>query len=128
MIEGADKFYQQIADEIALSISEPWVLAKIEAVFHPGNSEYLGDYFLPSGQAMGFEVTLPAIRAFRELRRKFKGSGQSVWGQATFELEASGKFKMAWGYENCDENGDTIWNEDEWKRRHQERERRLGFQ
>jgi len=35
---------------------------------------------------------------------------------------------MKWGYENCDENGDTIWNEENWRRRQEERQQRLSHQ
>lgn len=48
-----------------------------------------------------------------------------MWGQVTFEIEADGTFEMQFGYENCDGNGDTIFDEEEYVRRVQERMKRL---
>jgi hypothetical protein len=72
-----------------------------------------------------FGTIVRGERAFRELRRKFKETGKPLWGQASFELHSDGKFKMKWGYDNCDENGDTIFNEEEELKRSEERRKRL---
>ena len=129
MIAGIESIYQRIADSIVDGIHEPWSSAKIEAVFYPNSSDYTGEFLATTGKSKGLEVTKEHCRAFSELRRKFKEeAGQPVWGQACFEPQSDGKFNMNWGYENCDKNGDTIWDADECSRRHEERRLRLNRQ
>lgn len=48
-----------------------------------------------------------------------------MWGQAVFELQPDGKFKMNFGYENCDKSGDTHFDEEAELRRFRERQKRL---
>jgi len=128
MIEGLEAIYERIADAIVSAIPDQWNSARIDAVFYSDSSEYTGEYLTDSGIQKDFAVALESTRAFRELRRKFKEAGQPLWGQASFELNADGKFKMKWGYENCDENGDTVWDEAEWHRHQEERRQRLSQQ
>lgn len=126
MIEGIEEIYQRIAGALVDVLPDKWRVARIQAVFFPESSEYHGEYVTESGEEQDCEVTMEASRAFRDLRRKFKDAGQPLWGQAHFELFPTGKFNMKWGYENCDKNGDTIWNEDEWHRQLEERRNRLS--
>lgn len=126
MIEGIERFYQQIADSIQDAIPEEWDAAKMEAIFFPGSSTYFGEYVRKAdGKARDFPTSPAAESAFREIRRGFKKAGKKAWGQATFELYPDGRFNMAWGYENCNENGDTRFDEKEEMRRHEARRKRL---
>ncbi|WP_158264980.1 immunity protein YezG family protein [Blastopirellula marina] len=125
MIDGIEAIYQRIADGVVEQLPEDWKSARVDAVFYPESSEYVGEYETPSGKCLDFGVTREVGRAFRELRRKFQESGKSLWGQAAFELHSDGKFAMKWGYDNCDENGNTIWDEQAWHRRQEERRLRL---
>jgi len=126
MIEGIEGLYQQIADSIVEAIHEPWSVAKVEAIFYPDSITFEAEYVRQAGGLASFATTLGGDRAFRELRKKFKEAGQPVWGQACFELRADGSFDMKWGYDNCDDNGDTIFDEVEWSRRHDERHKRIA--
>ncbi len=126
MIHGIEEFYHVIADSISDAIREPWSLAKVEAIFFPDSITFEAEYTSVTGKIRSFATSLASDRAFRELRRRFKDAKQPVWGQALFELHPDGKFTMKWGYENCDENGDTIWDEKAWSQRHDERHRRLS--
>lgn len=125
MVEGIEQLYQQIADSIVEAIPEPWTEGKVEAIFYQGVIDFEAEYRTPEGKVKGFVTQKSGDRAFRELRRKFKEAGHPVWGQACFELKPDGKFNMKWGYENCDANGNTIFNETAWSRRHEERRVRL---
>jgi hypothetical protein len=121
MIDGIEALYQQIADSIVEAIPEPWITARVEAIFFADSITFETEYTREAGGLTSFATLLHGDRAFRELRRKFKEAGQPVWGQACFALNADGKFNMTLGYDNCDENGNTVFNETEWKRRHDER-------
>ena len=44
----------------------------------------------------------------------------------SFELQSEGEFKMTWGYENCDENGDTRFDEEEYMRLDEQRRQRAN--
>lgn len=125
MIEGIETYYQRIADGIVDGIPEDWRHARVEVVFYSECSDYDGEYTTDDGKERSFEVSDDACLAFRQLRKKFNESGKRVWGQATFELNADGSFNMKWGYDNCEENGDTIWDADEWSRKQNERRSRL---
>jgi hypothetical protein len=125
MIEGIEELYQIIADKTAEAIPPPWTLARIEAVFFSDSIDFFGEYWPAQGNPRSLKVVRDVTRAFESARQKFKEAGQKAWGQATFELHSDGKFNMKWGYENCDENGDTIWNADEWQRHQDERRKRL---
>ena len=51
-----------------------------------------------------------------------------MWGRACFELRPDGTFKVTWGYEGCDENGDLPFDEEGEMRRFEERRERLTEQ
>jgi hypothetical protein len=125
MIEGLEQLYQQIADEIVASITEPWSSVKLVAIFFSDSIAFETEYMKNAGGLNSFEVSLDCIRALIHLRRKFKEAGQPVWGEAIFELHADGKFNMKWGYENCDENGDTVMSDEDWLKRHDEHRLRI---
>lgn len=126
MIDGIEPLYQVIAESIQQAIPEEWSTAVMEVIFHPQHSIYIGEYTRKAdGIPRDFGTSQNANRAFREIRRKFKEAGKPLWGRAWFELHPDGKFNMKWGYDNCDENGDTPFNEEEEVKRHEERRIRL---
>ncbi len=126
MISGIEPLYQQIAESIQEAIPEEWATAKMEAIFYPGSSTYFGEYTrLADGRLRDFGTSRSGEQAFREIRKKFKEAGKKPWGQVAFELHSDGRFNMKLGYDGCDENGDTIFNEEEERKRHEERRNRL---
>ena len=126
MIEGIERINQQIAESIQEAIPEEWDTAKMEVIFFPGSSTYLGEYTRKAdGKARGFATTRSGERAFRELRKKFREAGKPVWGKACFQIQSSGKFNLQFGYEDCDENGNVLFNEEEELRKAEERHKRL---
>lgn len=126
MIEEIEELYQQIAESMESAIPEEWASAKFEAIFYAGSSTYEAEYVRKcDGVARSFQPSDEGDSAFRKLRKMFKQAGQPQWGQACFELWPNGKFDMKWGYENCDENGDTRFDEQQELRRHEERRKRL---
>ena len=126
MTEGIEESYANIADAIVTAVPEPWTEAKVEAIFFADSIDFEAEYKSEAGKDRSFAVSMAGTRAFRELRRRFKDAGQPVWGQACFVLRANGKFSMKWGYDNCDENGDTVFSAEEWHKRHEERRQRLS--
>lgn len=129
MIESIEAYYQIIGDAIEEAISDEWTTAIMEGIFYPDSSTYFGEYIRKAdNKSVDFGTPRNAERAFRDLRKKFKESGSKVWGRATFELHSDGRFNMKWGYENSDENGDTIFNENDEIKRHEERRQRLASQ
>jgi hypothetical protein len=126
MIEGIEQLYQAIAESIEQAIPDDWTTARMEAVFYPGSSDYVGEYIRKAdGKVRAFSTGRLGERAFREIRKKFKEAGKPLWGQAIFELHSDGKFNMKWGYDDVDENGDTTFNENEYLNRNEERRKRL---
>lgn len=126
MLSNVEAFYERIANAIVDNLHDEWQNATVTAIFYSDSITWEAEYRTMTGELRSFEVSMELIRAFRELRGKFKEAGQSVWGQASFELDSDGKFNMKWCYDNCDENGDTIWNEEDWHRRQGERKNRLS--
>jgi hypothetical protein len=126
MIDGIESLFQMIAESIQDAIPENWDTATMDVIFYPGSSIYLGEYTRKAdGAPRSFGTTKSGERAFRELRNKFKESGKQLWGQAYFELHSDGKFDMKWGYDDCDENGDTRFDEEKEFKRNEERFKRL---
>ena len=125
MIEGIETLYQQIADSTEDAIPEPWSVATVEAIFYSDSIDFEAEYTRETGGVGSFATTLEGDRAFRSLRKQFKEAGHPVWGQARFELRADGKFDMTFGYDDCDENGDTIFDAEKWHQRQEERRKRL---
>lgn len=125
MIPNIEASYQRIANAIVNALPDGWQSATATAIFYSESSTYESEFLTMDGKLRSFDVSMELTRAFEELREKFKDAGKPVWGEASFELDSSGKFKTKWGYDNCDENGDTIWNEEEWSRRAEERRIRL---
>jgi len=126
MIDGIEPLYLVIAESIPQAIPEEWSTATMEVIFYPHSSTYVGEYTRKAdGVPRDFETSHSAQRAFREIRKKFKEAGKPLWGRAWFELQPDGRFNMKWGYDNCDENGDTRFDKKEEFKRHEERHRRL---
>ncbi|MEW4565736.1 immunity protein YezG family protein [Bremerella sp. JC770] len=127
MIPNLEVSYQRIANGIVECIPYEWEDALVTAIVYPESISFEGEFRTTAGEIRSLSVSMELNRAFRELREKFEAAGQPLWGQATFVLDSRGKFEMKWGYENCDENGDTIWDADQWRRRQEERDKRLGL-
>lgn len=126
MIPEIESFYNRIAAAIVDAIAEPWLNASIEVTFYPESSSCSAEYRRPDGKLRSVGLQMDGVRAFRELRRKFKECGKPLWGQATFYIEPSGRFNMKWGYENLDENGNTRFDADEWHLKQEESRLRLN--
>jgi hypothetical protein len=126
MIPNIEVLYERIADAMISSIPEDWATARIVAIFYADSITWEPEFQPRTGGLKSFDVSMELTRAFEELRRKFKEAGKPVWGQAIFDLKPDGKFNMKWGYDNCDENGDTVWDEEEWLRRQEARRQRLS--
>jgi hypothetical protein len=125
MIEGIEEFYQEIAAALLERIPEDWTAANMEAIFYADGSTYFGEYQRAAdGKARDLDLG-NAPRTFRALRAKFAEAGQPLRGRARFELQSDGSFKMHWSYDNCDENGDTIFDADQARRESDEWFRRL---
>lgn len=125
MIEGVEDAIQRIADGAVEAVPCPWTSASIGAIFYADNSDYMGDFVTPEGGVGGFVLSMEMILAFGEIRDRLREAGKPVWGQARMELTPDGKFSLKWGYENCDADGNTIWDADAWTRRQEERQNRL---
>ena len=126
MIEGIELFYQQIAEAMIESIPEEWSSATFEAFFYPKSSSYEGEYTRKAdGVARDFPPASGGCRAFRQLRKKFKDAGKPLWGRASFVLQADGTFNMKWIYDDCDHEGNTLFNEERELWRREERRKRL---
>jgi len=126
MIEGLQPLYLQIAESIQGSIEDEWSEAKIDAIFYDGSITYFGEYKrVVDGKSRGFATQSSGERAFRQIRKLFKEAGKPLWGQATFLLYPDGRFNMKWGYDSCDSNGNTIFDEDAVLKLHEERQKRL---
>lgn len=126
MIDGIELLYQQIAESIEEAIPDEWTTARMEAAFFSESSKYMGEYTRESdGVARDFPTSFEAARAFREIRKRFKEAGKPLWGRAIFEMDSQGKFKMHWDYDNCDEEGNAIFDEEEELKKAEERHRRL---
>jgi len=126
MIEGIEHLYEQIAESIQDSIPEEWATAKMEAVFYPDGSQYLGEYTRKSdGVARNFTTDLGGERAFRELRKLFRNAEQPLWGRARFEMTSDGQFSMKWEYNDCDDEGYAKFDEEVELRNSEDRHRRL---
>ena len=121
MIDGIEPCYKQIAQSITDAISEAWTTAKVTAVFYSDSISFYAEYAREAdGVIRSFALDMPGTRAFRQVRRLFKDAGQPLWGKAHFVLEENGRFNMNWSYDNCDEHGDTLWDEEEWHRQQEE--------
>ena len=126
MIEGIEKYYQIIANAVNHSILEDWKAAKLDAIFYDGSITYHAEYTREEdGKLRSLVTTAESDRAFRDVRKLFKETGKPLWGQACFELEATGRFNMKFGYDNCDENGDTHFDSEVWLKQSEERHKRF---
>jgi hypothetical protein len=126
VIEGIESHFQRIADAMLVAIPEEWSVAEFHAIFFPDFSVYEAEYVRPSdGVARGFPMTSDGDRAIREIREAFRQAGHPLWGQIRFVLRSNGTFNAYWGYEKCDANGDTIWDEEAELARREARWRRL---
>lgn len=126
MVEGIEAFYQQIAESMIEAIPEEWSVASFEAIFFPEGSVYEAEYTRKlDGKVRGFQPASGGSRAFRQLRKKFKDAEKPLWGKARFELRPDGTFNMNWGYDDCDRDGNALFDEEQERRRHEARRIRL---
>jgi hypothetical protein len=129
MIDGIEDLYQAIAESMVQTIPEDWSTATFEAIFYPDGSVYEGEYTRKADDvARSFQPATGGSRAFRQLRQRFKDAGKPLWGKARFDLRADGSFNMTWGYEDCDEDGNTLFDQEQELRRHEARRIRLAKQ
>lgn len=126
MIKGIELFYQRIAESMIDGIPEEWSTASFEAAFFPDGPSFRAEYKGADGVTRGFQPEAGGIKAFKELRKRFKAAGRPPWGRACFELRANGSFDMKWGYEDCDRDGYAIFDPEAERRRDEERLKRLA--
>lgn len=126
MIEGIEAFYERLAQAVHDSLPEEWSAALYEATFFPDGSVYEAEYTRKlDGKARGFLPSSGGARTFRQLRKAFEDAGKPLWGKARFELWPDGTFKLHFDYENCDANGDALFDEDKEVERSEARHKRL---
>ncbi|AMV29544.1 hypothetical protein VT84_34435 [Gemmata sp. SH-PL17] len=127
MIDGLEPLFQQIAGSMQAAIPEDWDAAQFEAIFYADGSTYEAEYTRKAdGKAKSFQPSAGGSRAFRQLRERFRETGQPVWGRVSFELRSDGTFNVNWDYDNCDENGNKRFDEEGELRRHESRRNRLS--
>ena len=86
----------------------------VDATFYSDQIDFQNTYVPPGKtQPRDFFLDSAGRRAFRELRDLFKQSGKPLWCRASFQIDSAGKFKMNWGYDDCDENGFARFSEEE---------------
>jgi hypothetical protein len=126
MIEGIEGYYQAIATSMLGAIPEDWTAASFQAIFYPTGSVYEAEYVRKSdGRARSFQPGSGGGRAVGGERKTIQGTGNPLWGKARFDLSPDGSFTMTWGYDNCDTEGNTLFDADEELRRHEARRIRL---
>jgi hypothetical protein len=127
MIPGSEELFKTIAKSMIETIPEEWSSAQYDVIFFPDGSLYEAEYKRKAdGVSRGFSPASEGARAFRRLRQLFREMGKPLWGRATFTLHPRGKFNISWGYDDCDENGDALFNEEQELQRHEKRRRRLS--
>jgi hypothetical protein len=117
MIEGLEPLYQELADQAAMTLPDGWQKLRIEAVFYAEEEvDYWFGYIARDGNLGGLGITSELCEVLRGIRAKFHESNQPVFGQVVFSLTNDGKFSLDLGYDNCDENGDTIYSSEAYQR------------
>lgn len=125
MIDGLDSLYQQLAQSIHVAIKDDWISAQVDAIFYDESSSYFGEYVRKSDSALlSFATDFDGGSAIRQIRRKFSEAGKPLWGQFCFQLNPDGVFNVKFGYENCDNSGNTIFDAEEYQRQHDARRQR----
>lgn len=126
MIEGVEPLYREIAESMQEAIDDDWTNATMDAIFYSDGSEYFGEYTRRvDGKARDFATSTKGARAFRAWREAFREARQPLWGRARFELRPDGEFNVKLNYDNCDENGDTVFDAEQWRKEHDARHARL---
>jgi hypothetical protein len=127
MIPGIEPLYQEIAESMLASIPEEWSTATFDVLFFSHSTAFEAEYTRKAdGLARSFAPPRNGRRAFQRLRQLFKDAGKPLWGRATFELRPDGQFNIKWGYDNCDAQGNALFDEDEEVRRLEARQHRLS--
>lgn len=126
LIHGIDKVYQAIADGIVDEMPELWRSARIDVTFYDGLVDFDGEFVANDGVSRSFNVNVQDT--IFQLRRMFIEARQPLWGQFVFLLSSAGQFDVKWGYENIDENGNTVFDERTWLKNRRERISRLASQ
>src|SRR5262245_2593398 len=107
-------------------IPEEWSTAEYHAIFHPDGSTYEAEYVRQVDDLpRGFQPAGNSSKIIRELRQRFREAGQPLWGRVWFTLRPDGTFNVRWGYEDCDANGNAIFDEETEVQRHNARHARL---
>jgi hypothetical protein len=126
MIDGIEQLYQEIAEAMLATIPEEWSSAKYEAIFFASAFVFEAEYTRAvDGKARSFLPLSSGDAALRQLRQLFKDAGKPLWGRVCFALSPDGATNVAWGYDQCDANGDAIFDEDAEFERADARRRRL---
>ena len=105
MVEGIEKYFQQLAEAAQEAIQEEWSKLRIESEHYPEFFQEYCEYWKESG---GVENTFSSVaisRCLIEMRQLFKEAEKPLWGRFIFELDNKGDFEVDFDFDNCDENG-----------------------
>jgi hypothetical protein len=126
MIDGAERYFEEIANCMVGEITEEWSFANLEAIFFSASIAFEAEYVRSAdGKTRSFAPNVSGLRAIMHLRQKFRDAGKAVWCRVRFKLQADGKFDIDWGYDDCDANGNAIYDEEREYRRLEARRIRL---
>jgi hypothetical protein len=126
MIPGIEEHYQRIADALVATLPEGWRSVTVTAVFYADSISWYPESVTASGKLESVDCNRDLRWAFQDFRQAFREAGKLAWGEVVFTMHADGTINVQFKYENCDENGNRIWDAEEWSRRHDEWVRRLS--
>jgi hypothetical protein len=112
MIDGIEPLYRTIAESITATLQRPWATAWIDVIFFPDHVFYSGEFVaIENTPPKSFPTCVEGESAFEQLRELFKAARKPLWCRARFELHSDGRFKMNWGYDDCDADGFAHFDE-----------------
>jgi hypothetical protein len=116
-----EETYREIVDDLRDQIDEAWIKAKVRLVCYSDGASTTGYYIRKlDGVRQGLSPNTNFFRKIRSLRRMLRERDGRVWGRAIFQLDEDGTFEMLPSYDNCDENGDEIFDDERWSQDHKD--------
>ena len=116
MLPGLEPLFQEIADSMVAAIPEEWSTARVEAIYFSDSSVYEAEYTRKAdGVPRDFETPEQCLDAFDVRRDNDLSTPDSRCGGGPClnSNQVDGTFRVKWGYDDCDANGDTIFDEDQ---------------
>ena len=112
MIKDAKKYFEAFASMLTDDLPSNWVEVRFSAIFYSEGNTYTVRYVDKNGSLLSTHFSDELCLEVNDFRDLFLSEGEPLWGAFLFVLNSNGSFRTHFDYDNCDGNGNKIFDAD----------------